>query len=132
MGSLVIGEIKVLNGGKMEVSTDGMGTVEIEWLAVVRIHSTQLFDVDTSDGKSYTGFVSSAAAGQCAIEGPWGYTELELADIVHLTEFEEEFWGRWTGISIWDLLLGRPTARQISASMQALSTLRHSFGSQTA
>jgi len=98
-GSLIVGEIKGLESGKLEVSTDNMGTIEIEWVAVRSIQSSQVFNVGIADdGSSHTGTLSvPGEAGKCIVEGPDGAIEIELADIVRITELESLFWNRWSG-----------------------------------
>ena len=97
-GSFIIGEIKKLEAGVLEVSTNDMGYLKIEWVAVGRIQSSQFFDIDTADGSSLTGAMSPAEnAGTCTITGPGGPNEVALLDVVRIAELEHTFWSRWSG-----------------------------------
>jgi len=96
--SLIVGEIRGLQAGLLEVGTDDMGTVQIEWVAVASIRSRQIFEIGTSDGDNSTGRISPAdGAGRCTIDGAQGSIELELVDIVRIKQLELQFWGRWHG-----------------------------------
>lgn len=108
-GTFVIGEIKSLASGKLDVSTSDMGTVEIEWIAVQTIESLQLFNVGIANGNSYTGALSALGkSGICAIVGPEGEVtaELALSDIVRITELESLVWSRWTGYTDFGFSFG--------------------------
>jgi len=97
-GSFIIGEVKSLEVGMLEVSTDDMGTVQIEWVAVQRIRSSQLFDVDTADGESHTGALSPGdASGTLTIEDSDRRVEVALLDVVRIAELGRTFWDSWSG-----------------------------------
>ena len=51
-GDTITGEITRLERGVLKVSTDFMGTIDIEWRGVLRVTSPQTFDVDTGTGVS--------------------------------------------------------------------------------
>lgn len=54
-GDRVTGEVKSLEFGTLEYSTDSMGTVEIDWEDVVSVTSNQTLEVETSGGTKYYG-----------------------------------------------------------------------------
>jgi len=121
-GSFIVGEIKRLESGKLEVSTSDMGTVQIEWVAVRRMQSPQLFNVEIADGSTLAGALSALdAAGLCAIVGPEGELELELVDIVRITELERRFWSRWAGHTDFGFVYGSANA-QTDVSLDAAAT----------
>jgi len=60
-GDHITGEIKSLARGKMSLSTDSMGTVQIEWEDVERVTSQWFFEVETETGLRTFGSLSPAA-----------------------------------------------------------------------
>jgi putative salt-induced outer membrane protein YdiY len=54
-GDRITCEIKQLERGQLRVSTDGMGTVYIEWEDIAQIVSTQVFIVEMQDGSRVQG-----------------------------------------------------------------------------
>jgi hypothetical protein len=54
-GDRVTCEIKRLERGQLKVSTDGMGTVYIEWEDIAQLVSKELYIVELQDGKRVQG-----------------------------------------------------------------------------
>jgi hypothetical protein len=75
-GDQLTGEIKGLEKGQLELSTDNVGTVYIEWDKVSRLETLQYIELETSNGTRYHGLVPAplqedgtvrlAAAGEAA------------------------------------------------------------------
>ena len=63
-GDRITGEIKKLERGLLNVSTDSMGTVSIEWRNVEKIESQFLFEVELSSGTKYFGSIVPAEKEQ--------------------------------------------------------------------
>jgi len=98
-GDRITGEIKQLNMGKLEVKTDAMDTVELEWPYVKRVDSTQLFEVEHADGTKYYGIITPAdEQGRFVVIGPEGMVAaLDHDRIVRIGALEETWWDRWKG-----------------------------------
>jgi len=58
-GDRVTCEIKRLERGRLEVSTNGMGTVYIEWDDIERVTSKELFIVELEDGTRFEGTLAA-------------------------------------------------------------------------
>ena len=54
-GDHITGEIKSLEHNRLKVSTDHMGTVNIEWDKIARVQSDQYLLLERSDGRRYYG-----------------------------------------------------------------------------
>ena len=52
-GDRLTGEIKGLEKGRLELSTDTAGTVDIEWDKIASVETTQYLDVETTDGRAF-------------------------------------------------------------------------------
>jgi hypothetical protein len=61
-GDRVTCEIKRLERGRLEVSTNGMGTVYIEWDDIERVTSGELFIVELEDGTRFEGILAATDA----------------------------------------------------------------------
>jgi small nuclear ribonucleoprotein (snRNP)-like protein len=61
-GDRVTCEIKRLERGRLEVSTNGMGTVYIEWDDIERVTSTERYVVELQDGTRYEGTLADTDA----------------------------------------------------------------------
>ena len=52
-------EIKKLERGRLEASTDGMGTLLIEWDDIDHLSSPKRFEVETQTGERYVGSLAA-------------------------------------------------------------------------
>ena len=59
-GDRITGEIKKLDRGKLEYSTDDMGKVYIEWDKINRIWSMDRFEIRLDTGERYIGQIREA------------------------------------------------------------------------
>ncbi len=97
-GDHITGEVKQVERGRLRLSTDDAGTLEIEWDKVASVSAVAPFDVDDLSGRRYLGsLVPGPAAGQMLIV--WkGQTEtVDLSSIVRLRRLDVSFWSRLDG-----------------------------------
>ena len=90
-------EIKKLDRGALEISTDPLGTVSVHWGEVTEVASPRGFDVQVSAGYQYYGALRAIAAGQVVVTDGGSEVTLELADIIRLTPIGSTFWNRVDG-----------------------------------
>ena len=62
-GDRVTGEIIALQYGQLQLSTDDMGTIYVEWAAIAGIDSNYFFDVEEIGGARYSGVLGSTPEG---------------------------------------------------------------------
>ena len=97
-GDHITGEIKSLERGKMSLSTDSMGTINIEWEDVERVTSQWVFEVETETGLRTFGSLSPAAESQTMeIIGESSRNTLNQTSVVRLTQIEAGFMARLEG-----------------------------------
>ena len=60
-GNEITGEIKKLDLGKLEYSTDDIGRIYIEWDQIYRIASKDRFHIELPDGRAYFGSIEEAS-----------------------------------------------------------------------
>jgi hypothetical protein len=96
-GDTLTCEIKLLDRGRLEVSTDHLGTVNIEWDKVVSVTSKRQFRVETTFGLRLLGQLATPAPGQLDIVQETGPVSLSALDIVFIAPIEQRFWRQLDG-----------------------------------
>ena len=97
-GDHITGEIKSLERGKMSLSTDSMGTVQIEWEDVERVTSQWVFEVETETGLRTFGSLAPAAEPQTMeILGEGTRNTFYQTSVVRMTQIEAGFLARMEG-----------------------------------
>jgi putative salt-induced outer membrane protein YdiY len=90
-------EIKKLDRGTLEVSTDPLGTVSVHWGEVTELASPRGFDVQVSAGYQYFGALRAITPGQVVVTDGGSEVTLNLTDIIRLTPIGSTFWNRVDG-----------------------------------
>lgn len=92
-GDRITGEIKSLEGGELQLSTDAMDTIVIEWPEIAGIQSGYHYEVRLSDGdRLYGSFQDKAQrAGQLVLADPFGRHDVELLQVVEIRPIEDTF-----------------------------------------
>ena len=91
-GDTVTGEIKSLQSGYLNLSTDSMGTVRIEWDDVTHLSSNYFFRIRTVEGTRYFGAVdTSETPGRVIIQHAEGTEHYPLARIVAIRPIDSSF-----------------------------------------
>jgi hypothetical protein len=94
-GDRITGEIVLLEGGILEVSTDFMGKLRIEWPEISAIKSEYHYELRLSDGERlYGSFDSESRLGQIALVDIFGKHEVEWLNVVEIRPIEENFLDR--------------------------------------
>lgn len=99
-GDRTTGEIKKLERGRLQLSTDSMGTVYIEWDDILRITSPANFVVEMVDGRRAVGaLVEPEADGQVVIRYRSRERVLAMQDIVWIDplKLDGKVTNRWDG-----------------------------------
>ena len=90
-GDEVTGEVKGLDFGALEYSTDSMGTVNIDWEDVVSVTSNQSLQVEVSNGARYFGtLILAADTDHIAVVRAGGITDLDKNNVVRMIPIEVE------------------------------------------
>jgi putative salt-induced outer membrane protein YdiY len=97
-GDHVTGEIIRLQYGQLQLSTDDMGTIYIEWTAIAGIESNYFFDVEVIGGARYSGVLGSTPQGnQVTVSAPGGTGTFEHERVTRIAKLESGFWSRIDG-----------------------------------
>jgi hypothetical protein len=96
-GDRITGEIKALERGRVEFSTDDMGTIYLEWDKLVSITSVNLFDVGTSDGRRFLGRLGAAPERSLSVLSVLESVTLEMWRVTEIRPIGASFWQRLDG-----------------------------------
>lgn len=91
-------EIKLLDRGRMKVSTDAFDSIQVYWGRVRSVVSPRTFEVELIDGRRLFGVLVSAAAGRLSVvTAGLPPRDVALAEVVRLLPLEASFWQRVDG-----------------------------------
>jgi len=91
-GDKVTGEIKHLFAGLLEVSTNAMGTVKIEWQEISRLESMYHHEIRLATGRRYYGKIElSTRVGEIKISDLEGEHEVSALEIVEIRPVAKSF-----------------------------------------
>jgi putative salt-induced outer membrane protein YdiY len=97
-GDRVTGEIKKLERGKLFVSTDSMGTVEIEWDKIERVTSQYRYTVALRSGLRVVGSLAPGEENQVLdVVSIGDKASIGYLRVVEIEPLEESFWQRLKG-----------------------------------
>jgi hypothetical protein len=102
-GDRITGEIKGLKGDILTMYLDYVdGNISVNWLKVARVESPQLFLIQTQDGYTHTGTLSTLVPSPgepVTIQIAEGAekTTTQKSEVVKLTETSLSFWQRLSG-----------------------------------
>ena len=96
-GDTLTCEIKLLERGRLQVSTDHLGTVNIEWDKVASVTASRIFRVETSIGVRLLGRLVTTAPGQFEVIAAEGTFPVDRATVVYIAPIARGFWRRLDG-----------------------------------
>jgi Protein of unknown function, DUF481 len=96
-GDRVTGEIKNLDRLTMRVRSNDMGTVNVDWTAVVSVEAARPFEVEAIDGGRYQGNIGSPTPGSLRIDDPDGPVTLAIADVIAMSPIGMSWLGNLEG-----------------------------------
>ena len=97
-GDRITCEIKKMSRGKLTISTDSMGTIDVEWADVAEIKSSFYFRVEASSGQRFFGTLEHREGTTTLRVMSVGVTAApEMGTVVEITPIEESFWEKLNG-----------------------------------
>lgn len=94
-GDKITGEVKGLERGKLEFSTDSMGTVYIDWVDIQAIISDTGQSVELTNGQRFFGPLNKPEDTEMMqIETDQGTVGVSTIDVVTMYPVESSFWER--------------------------------------
>ena len=96
-GDTLTCEIKLLDRGRLQVSSDHLGTVNIEWDKVVAITASRVFQVETSNGVRLLGQLATTGPGEFEVVAAEGTFPVDRDAVVYIAPIARGFWRRLDG-----------------------------------
>ena len=94
-GDKITGEIKRVGAGLLELNTDHMGTIHIEWPYIAKIFSDTNQSIDTIDGRRFFGRLTALEEGDViGIQTSTSLIELPTEDLFSAWPVQAGFWDR--------------------------------------
>ncbi len=93
-GDSITGEIKRLKRGKLEYSTDDMGTIYIEWDKVVRLTSRWFFEVELASHRILFGNLPASADTGVIVVALTSIDTVDVQSVVTITPIKQTFFSR--------------------------------------
>jgi len=112
-GSRVIGEVRSMQKSRLELKTDDMGTLQIEWDKVASVTAPEFFEVEDMDGGLHFGSLRPGAADDTIeVVADWGTDALPLWQVARIQLVKSGFWAKFKGS--FDLGAGYTSATELT------------------
>ena len=90
-GDKITGAVSAMTAGKLSLSTDYAGTVNIKWREIKQIESRYLYEIRLDDGERIYGrFTTNTTENQLTLRVSGQYRQVDIDDIVEVRSIEEE------------------------------------------
>jgi len=97
-GDVIHGEIKYLDKGKLQLSTNDMGKIDIEWKHIDALESTYYYRVSNSEGERFYGRLSmERGSGVLRVIADDAVLAIPSELAVEIQPIEQTFWTRFKG-----------------------------------
>ena len=96
-GDRITCEVSKLERGQLELKTDDIGTIYVEWDKVVSVVATRLVEVTTSDGRTFLGSLQKAPDRQLAVTGGGDVIPLTMQEVTIIAQIGRSFWSKLDG-----------------------------------
>ena len=96
-GDHITGEVKNLNRGQLELSTDDVGTLYFEWDKIVSLSAVGQFDVTTTDGRRFLGGLAAGDPKTLVIVEVATRVPLPMIDVATISPIGTSFWKKLDG-----------------------------------
>ena len=93
-GDWITGEVKGLNRGKLDYSTDDAGRLAIEWVKIQRVSSIHSFEVKVSSGARYFGTLALPALDGVLVVVGVRTDTLAIPSVVEISPLDAGFFRR--------------------------------------
>lgn len=97
-GDRITGEVKRLDRGRLEFSTDDAGTLYLEWDKLVSlVAAARRVEVVTDDGRRFLGTLAAADHQTIAVVGPDQTVTLAMSEVTIIRPIGASFWRKLDG-----------------------------------
>jgi hypothetical protein len=96
-GDQVTCEIKRLDRGKLQVKTDDMGTIDIEWDKIESVTARGHFEIEDLRGRRFFGPLETVPDEGLQVATATGIDTVPLLSVVRIMAIKASFWKRLSG-----------------------------------
>jgi hypothetical protein len=96
-GDKITCEVKLLDHGRLTVSTDDLGMIYIEWLKIVSVATKGTFQVETSSGLHLLGRLATSQPGSLAVVSDTAPVVVDMNTVVSIAPIGRSFWSKLDG-----------------------------------
>ena len=96
-GDRITGEVKRLDRGRLEFSTDDAGTIYLEWDKIASLVATRLVEVVTTDGRRFLGSLGRSIDRSIAVVAAGETVSLQMSEVALIRQIGRNFWSRIDG-----------------------------------
>jgi hypothetical protein len=97
-GTRVIGEVRSMRKARLELGTDDMGTIQIEWGNVTQVTAPEFFEVEKMSGGLLFGSLRPGSGeGTLEVVADWGTETVPLLEVARIQLVKSSFWSRFKG-----------------------------------
>lgn len=96
-GDHITGEVKSLERGRVELSTDDIGTIYLEWDKIATLVSTSVFEVGTSSGLRYIGSLGVSPGKSLMVVTALETVTLPILEVTSIRAIGRGFWAKFDG-----------------------------------
>ena len=96
-GDRITGEVKALERGRLEYSTDDAGTLYLEWDKLTSVVSPSHYEVVTTDGRRFLGSLLPSDPRHLSVGTMTGPVKLAMAEVTIIRPIGSSFWSRLDG-----------------------------------
>ena len=96
-GDRITGEIKVLDRGILQLGTNDIGTIKVEWEDIDSLVSRYQFRIEDRDGAKYIGTLALTTADLLQVTETGARAEVPQENVVGITPLESSFWQQLDG-----------------------------------
>ena len=97
-GTRVVGEVRSMQKARLELGTDDMGTIQIEWENVTQVTAPEFFEVEKMSGGLLFGSLRPGPGeGTLEVVADWGAETVPLHEVARIQGVKASFWSRFKG-----------------------------------
>jgi len=97
-GTRVVGEIRSMSKSRLELRTDDMGTLQVEWDNIVALTAPEFFEVeDMRGGLRFGSLRPGKGSDTLEVVADWGTEELPLWQVARIQLVKAGFWDKFRG-----------------------------------
>jgi hypothetical protein len=97
-GTRVVGEIRSMSKSRLELKTDDMGTLQVEWDNITQVTAPEFFEVEDMNGGLHFGSLRPGP-GEDTLEvvADWGNDVVPLWQVARIQLVKAGFWDKFKG-----------------------------------